>query len=85
MFPSTVGATVSINNAAINAAAAGGVGARLSQPSAGADYMGSMFPGSVSTNTATNASTQAASKGINALGGVLGGIGTAYGLADMGI
>lgn len=85
MFPSTVGATASINNAAINAAAAGGVGARLSQPGAGADYMGSMFPGSVSTNTTTNAGTQAASKSINALGGVLGGIGTVYGLADMGM
>lgn len=51
------------------------------------DILTASTPGSNASvgGTATNVGGQAASKGINALGGVLGGIGTAYGLADMGM
>lgn len=51
------------------------------------DVLTASTPGSNASvgGTATNVGGQAASKGINALGGVLGGIGTAYGLADMGM
>lgn len=90
-FTPTLTATTasSVNTAALNAASAGGVGARLLSPGAGADYMGSMFTSggnNLLQQGGQYVGKQAATKaGLGALGTAMAGIGTAYGLADMGM
>lgn len=79
------------SNAAINAAAAGGVGSRLLSSGAGADYMGSMFTSSgtnllgqkAAETAGKEVAKQAGKTAIGSAGKALGAIGGIYSLGSM--